>query len=159
MRGFYKTLIVTSFCLIPATCFSSEKAAPMKSESFGYYDLNIGDYSAPEQHHDLPKEGNGHIEVNLDRNFSITFPDNPSTGASWGLRILPAELMFLSSSHKPSDKCGVANNEGVPLVGCGGFTTYIFKALEKGTGTIKFEYGQQWRKDAKTVITVKVTVK
>ncbi|WP_370646586.1 protease inhibitor I42 family protein [Chromobacterium sp. Beijing] len=67
--------------------------------------------------------------------------------------------MFLSSSHKPSDKCGVVNNEGVPPVGCGRFTSYIFKALEKGTGTVRFEYGQQWSKGVKKVITVKVTVK
>ncbi|APV37774.1 protease inhibitor I42 family protein [Acinetobacter soli] len=153
MHFFYKILSIFSIFLIPITGFSSEKSAQVKSGSFGYYDFNIGDYSKPREHHYLPEKGVGTIKTKLGDVFSVTFPASPSTGSSWALRRLPTELLLLDSTYNQSDEC----KDG--MTGCSGFTTYTFKSLKKGVGTVIFQYGRQWENDDSIIRTVKVTVK
>lgn len=152
MQFLYKTLTILTIVLIPATGFSSEKSAQIKSGSFGYYDFNIGDYSQPREHHYLPEKGVGTIEIKQGEVFSITFPAAPSTGSSWALRRLPTELLLLDSSYNQAKECEARK------VGCGGSTTYTFKALEKGMGAAIFQYGRQWKNDDSMIRTVKITV-
>jgi len=153
MRFLYNKIYFLLLILISTTVFSAETPVQVNSKSFGYYDLNIGDYSKPREHHYLPEKGVEIIKINQGDVFSITLPASPSTGSSWALRILPTQLLLLDSSYKQSDEC----KNGIP--GCAGFTTYIFKALEKGTGTVKLQYGRQWENGDSNTRTVKVSVK
>lgn len=150
--NFYKAMMVTSIFLIPTTVFSSEQAAHEESDSFGYYELDIGDYSKPKHHYSLPKKGVGTIQVKQNGVFSITFPANATTGYSWALRALPEELMLVDSNYRNADECKGRK------VGCNGFTTYTFKALEKGTGVAKFLYGRPWERDESSVRVVNINV-
>lgn len=60
---------------------------------------------------------------------------------------------LLSTTDRQSDKC----KNGIP--GCGGVTTYTFKALEKGTGKLKLQYDRQWENNKSGVRVINVFVK
>ncbi|EAS2000449.1 hypothetical protein AX334_24815 [Salmonella enterica] len=153
MRFNYKNLVLTSVFIIPAMSFAAEQVKTMPKDNTGYYNLNVGDYSKPEQRNYLPKKGVGLIEIKQNAIFSITLPANPTTGYSWGLRTLPPQLMLLDSSYKQSDDCKSG------MVGCGGDTTYTFKAMKKGAEKLEFQYGRQWESDNSDIRIINVNVK
>ncbi|CDZ86607.1 Chagasin family peptidase inhibitor I42 [Citrobacter koseri] len=113
----------TTVFIIPAMSFATEQVQAMPKDNAGYYNLNVGYYDKPQLSGYLPKKGEATIETNQSAVFSITLPASPSTGYSWGLRTLPSQLMFLDASYRQSDDC-----KGL---GCGGETTYTFKAMKQ----------------------------
>lgn len=124
----------------------------MTPKSTGYYNLNVGDYTKPQKSGDLPAEGAGKISVSNHGVFSVTFPANPTTGYSWGLTALPDTLMLLDTDYRQSEDCN-------GMQGCGGYRTYTFKAINRGQGALKFQYGRQWENAGFSTRIVNITVK
>lgn len=151
MKLNYTKLALTAVFIIPAMSFATEKVKATPKDNAGYYNLNVGYYDKPQLSGYLPKKGEATIETKQNAVFSITLPASPSTGYSWGLRTLPSQLMFLNSSYQQSGDCNG--------LGCGGETTYTFKALKPGTGKVEFHYGQQWENDSADIRIININVK
>lgn len=120
---------------------STAKASHEKNCPNGYISLNPGDYSRKPQIQCLT--GTSWLTVKPGAVFSVSLPGNASTGASWSLRTLPAELLLEDMTHHRAPECTDKT------VGCGGdITTLLFRAADKGKGGIKLQYGQPWEKEA-----------
>lgn len=148
----YTKLVLTTIFIIPVMAFATEQVEPELKNNLGYYNLNVGDYSKTERRNYLPKNSSATIELKQNSIFSITLPANPTTGYSWGLRTLPSQLMLLDSGYKQSDDCKPG------MIGCGGDTTYTFKAVKKGTDKVEFQYGRQWETDSSDIRVVNIDV-
>lgn len=153
MKLNYTKLALATFFIIPTMSFATEQVNAMPKDNAGYYNLNVGDYSKPEQRNYLPEKGTANIKLKQNAVFSITLPANPTTGYSWGLRTLPSQLMLLDSSYKQSDDCKSG------MTGCDGDTTYTFKAIKKGAGKLELQYGRQWESNSSDIRSVNITVK
>lgn len=107
----------------------------------GYFSLVTGDYSkAPDK---ICLTGHAQkIVVKSGALFSINLPANPTTGATWALRSLPQPLMLMSTDFQESPRCKKSG-----MVGCGGESSFTFKAVEPGEGLVKLVYGRPWQKN------------
>lgn len=74
---------------------------------------------------------------NVGQPFIVEFPDNPSTGYSWNIKLSPG-LELLSSHHSTNCRKG--------LVGCGGVRSFILVGHDKGDQQLMATYGQEWNK-------------
>lgn len=130
---------------------STEKATQLKNCPNGYILLNPGDYSRKPQIQCLT--GTSGLTVKPGDAFAVSLPGNASTGATWSLRTLPAELLLEDMTHHRAAECTEKT------VGCGDITTLLFRAADKGKGGIKLQYSQPWEKEARGSHTIDVTVR
>ena len=79
-------------------------------------------------------------EIEVGDTFVVELKENPSTGFSWHCTIENDRIIYLDS-----DQFIPAEDEGI--VGAPGKHEFIFKALEKGSVQIKFEYYQTWESE------------
>lgn len=66
--------------------------------------------------------------------FSVTLPENPTTGYSWNL-VHSAGLTLLNDEFIPPS---------TQLVGAGGTRLWLFSAVEKGNQSVHGEYRRPW---------------
>ncbi|THD53484.1 proteinase IV [Enterobacteriaceae bacterium ML5] len=84
--------------------------------------------------------------------FDISLRSNPSTGYTWMLRTLPAQLMLVSARYSQSANCKAG------VTGCGGDQVFSFKGVSTGTGKIELVYGRSWEADTAKTEVMTVTV-
>ncbi len=84
--------------------------------------------------------------------FDISLRSNPSTGYTWMLRTLPAQLMLVSARYSQSADCKAG------VTGCGGDQVFSFKGVGTGTGKIELVYGRSWEADTAKTEVMTVTV-
>lgn len=93
-------------------------------------------------------EANDRQEVTLDAGqlFCVRLPQNPSTGMSWSMNQVPADI--LKPLGQPTDRM---DNKGKAIPGQPGTTEWAFIATGAGTHdvqqTLRFEYRPWWSKD------------
>ncbi|MEC6797263.1 protease inhibitor I42 family protein [Photobacterium sp. S4TG1] len=118
----------------------------------GFTSIVTGDFSKKPQQTCLPADNKQAVKIKLDQTFQLSLPASPSTGYSWALRSMPDSLMLLSVDYRNSEQC----KKG--MTGCSGLRTYTFKAVTKGVGELKLNYGRAWEKEGSKskVITIDV---
>lgn len=112
-------LLLTTVCIPQAHADNTEKTTQPKNCPDGYILLNPGDYSAKPQIQCVA--GSSVLTLKTGNIFSVTLPGNASTGASWALRALPAELMLADMMHQRAAECTEKT------VGCGELRLSIFR--------------------------------
>jgi len=86
-------------------------------------------------------ETSGNIETKVGQSFIIILPSNITTGYSWRLaEPQPKILEMVSKKYKTPEETG-------NIVGAAGKEEWIFRAIEKGTASLLFEYVRPWEKD------------
>ncbi|HUE43350.1 MAG TPA: protease inhibitor I42 family protein [Candidatus Sulfotelmatobacter sp.] len=89
------------------------------------------------------------LELGIGDGVKLSLAENPTTGYQWG---------FLA---KPEPYCVVVNDEYVTnteAIGSSGAHNWDFRAVSKGTGSVRMAYGRPWEKDAAPAQTFKLTL-
>ncbi|SKC31122.1 Chagasin family peptidase inhibitor I42 [Photobacterium piscicola] len=118
----------------------------------GFTSIVTGNYSKTPQHTCLPTDNKQAVKIKLNQTFQLSLPASPSTGFSWALRSMPNALMLLSIDYHNSEQC----QKG--MTGCSGLRTYTFKAVTKGVGELKLNYGRSWEKEDWETKTITIAV-
>jgi inhibitor of cysteine peptidase len=82
------------------------------------------------------------VQLNPEELYTVELPANPSTGYQWRIQQgkVPACLEFLRKDYKSDEATeGLMGGGGV-----GGQAIFIFRAVEKGKGSLTFEYIREW---------------
>lgn len=92
----------------------------------------------------LALSGCADVQLKPNELYKVTLPANPTTGYQWRIRQdqVPRCLEFVRKDYT-SDEA----TEGI--VGVGGQSTFVFRAVEKGKGTLTFEYIRTWEQEKK----------
>ena len=77
------------------------------------------------------------IETTLGRDFVIELESNPMTGYTWRVtgRVDPALVALISSDYEPSPSTAL---------GASGHQRWTFRAVGRGTTTIRLDYIRPW---------------
>ena len=102
--------------------------------------LSLSSYALAETHDDM----NNTIKTTAGKEFVITLNANATTGYEWQLaNPIDDSLIKLVRSEYVPDKTG--------LVGSGGKSIWIFKAVHTGKVQISFKYIRSWEKNTSPV--------
>ena len=77
------------------------------------------------------------VEISVGESLIVTLASNASTGFSWRLAENSDEVELQQSGHEY-----IAPKS--TLLGASGKEVWTFKAIEKGTSTIRLEYSRPW---------------
>lgn len=91
------------------------------------------------------------INLRVGDGVKLTLDENPTTGYKWE---------FLS---RPEPGCVIVTdayvaNTSVGLMGAGGVHNWEFRAVDKGTATVRLGYRRPWEKDTAPVQTFALTL-
>lgn len=86
-----------------------------------------------------------HRQIAAGEMFTLALPVNTSTGYTWILRTLPADISLVSTGMQPSAHCKAE------MTGCASEQTFTFRAEQLGQGTIELLYMRPWEKTANSV--------
>ena len=77
------------------------------------------------------------IEMTMGQDIVIALESNPMTGYGWqvGGRVDPAIVALISSDYESSPSTAL---------GAGGHQRWIFRAVGRGTTTIRLDYARPW---------------
>jgi inhibitor of cysteine peptidase len=77
------------------------------------------------------------IETTVGQDIVIALESNPTTGYSWqvGGRVDSAIVAQISSDYEPSPSTAL---------GAGGYQRWTFRAVGRGTTTIRLDYARPW---------------
>lgn len=89
---------------------------------------------------DIPTEKN----VDLNQQFEIRVPSNPTTAYTWTIQSLPKQLVLVKQAYEQSPDCTRGSPGGMPRPGCGGSDVFLFEAVQTGTDTLVLRYGRVW---------------
>lgn len=92
------------------------------------------------------------VSVPAGTRFSVHFPDNPTTGMTWGLMHMPSSVMLLSAEHTVPASCHTG------MTGCGGEFMSTFKAISHGAGNIIFTHSRLWENTYPAVKTLRINI-
>lgn len=82
------------------------------------------------------------IRLRLGDRLRLTLPSNGTTGFSWRVAWMPANLRRIADSvEAPTEGAGVSPG----LVGAGGLQVLIFEARRPGNGVLRLRYRQPWK--------------
>ncbi len=93
------------------------------------------------------------VEVAEGGTLTITVGSNPTTGFSWEE---PAQVADTGILEQTGNK--MLTPEGKGIVGAAGSQSFTFRALEKGSTTVKLEYSRPWEGGEKAEWTCEVDV-
>lgn len=151
VRIFFATLLSLS-AAVPAT------AAQMPAKQSGgpscdmdYITTDTGDFSQSSVKTCLT-DNPGVISLSAGARFSVHFPDNPTTGMTWGLMLMPPSVMLISAEHTSRASCHTG------MTGCRGEFTSTFKAIHHGTGNMVFTHSRLWENTYPSVKILRINV-
>ncbi|MCU6243800.1 protease inhibitor I42 family protein [Enterobacter asburiae] len=151
VRIFFATLLSLS-AAVPAT------AAQMPAKQSGgpscdmdYITTDTGDFSQSSVKTCLT-DNPGVISLSAGARFSVHFPDNPTTGMTWGLMRMPPSVMLISAEHTSRASCHTG------MTGCRGEFTSTFKAIHHGTGNMVFTHSRLWENTYPSVKILRINV-
>ena len=77
------------------------------------------------------------IETTVGQDIVIALESNPTTGYTWRVagRVDPAIVALISSDYEPSPSTAL---------GSGGRQRWTFRAVGRGTTTLRFDYARPW---------------
>ncbi|WP_434777209.1 protease inhibitor I42 family protein [Neisseria sp. Ec49-e6-T10] len=86
-----------------------------------------------------------HLTLKLGEQVAFELPSNPTTGYSWQITQLPADILAPLDTGKYTANQAQAEQK---RVGSGGKTTWRYQAIKQGQDTLKMTYLRPWEKDA-----------
>lgn len=146
------TLLWGGAIILSKTSSASEYNPVEKNCSSGYLTIETGNFNIPALKKCL-SEGYEVVTLQPGTRFSITFPDNPTTGMVWGLTKMPSHVMLITAEHISSPECSGE------MVGCNGEFTYSFKAINPGDGEFVFAHGKIWENNTSPSRKMGLTIK
>ena len=102
------------------------------------------------------KDNGSSVDLPFDNNLVISLAANPSTGYSWQVLEVDADILEQVGENEYTPSEGVAISPG-----SGGSERLTFQAISRGTTTLKLGYKRPWEDQAQPeqVFSVEVTVK
>jgi inhibitor of cysteine peptidase len=102
------------------------------------------------------ENNNNSLKVKKGNILAVSLEANASTGYTWDVSAVKKRILQYKGKKyiQPAET-------GTPIVGASGKEVLRFKAVRRGTSTIKLIYHQPWDKKAKPAktFTIKVTVR
>ncbi|MHC1597401.1 MAG: protease inhibitor I42 family protein [Methermicoccaceae archaeon] len=92
------------------------------------------------------------VSVKLGETFSVSLPENPTTGYSWNMSTTGG-IALKSDTYTPEQPSGKTE-----LVGAGGVHEWVFQAVGKGTQKVMGIYKRPWENTTGTEETFELTL-
>ncbi len=87
----------------------------------------------------------------------IELGSNPTTGYRWTEKPANSGPKVLKQAKHEFIQRGGERPIGKPILGTGGFETWVFRAAKPGTAVLEFSYGRPWQGGEKATWTLKLT--
>ena len=117
----------------------------------------IGSASCSQQSAELTvneSSNNKTVRITEGSSLKVVLNSNRTTGFTWELTQNDNTILQKLNNTYENPK----TDSGAPLVGAGGSEIWNFKALKKGTNTLKMEYNQPWNGGTKGAELFNLTV-
>lgn len=109
-------------------------------------DLDIGDGGSGS----VTVVGSGEVTLQVDGELKVALAANPSTGYGWEVSVAPDPAVL--------EQAGEPVYEPTPtdtmVVGSGGVTTFVFRAVGAGSTTVELVYRRPWEEGVEPIETV-----
>lgn len=96
-------------------------------------------------------DANNPVQLRVGQTLQVRLASNPTTGYSWSVQQVPAELQLGQSVY-------ATGSQNKNVAGAGGYQTIDFAGKIPGKAELKLEYRRPWEKDAPPAKTFSVTV-